>query len=240
VESTGVIFTGLNVAWVCRCWVMSASFDAVIFDFDGVIVDTEWAIYQTWQELYVQHGAELSLDVYVQCVGSDHGAWDPKAYLDGLVGKSLDWDGILPAKHAEARKLLEAEGVMSGVIEWLDDLQGGGIPVGVASSSSVDWVGGWLEKLGLRERFVSLSCRDHVERIKPAPDLFLDAARKLGAAPARCLVVEDSFNGMVAAHAAGMRVLAVPNRITAGQDFSAALMRVESLGDFCFAEIMAS
>lgn len=216
---------------------MSASFDAVIFDFDGVIVDTEWAIYQTWQELYVQHGAELPLDVYVQCVGSDHGAWDPKAYLDGLVGKSLDWDEILPTKHAESRKLLEAEGVMSGVIQWLDDLQTAQISVGVASSSSVEWVGGWLEKLGLRDRFVSLSCRDHVERIKPAPDLFLDAATKLGVAPARCLVIEDSFNGMVAAHAAGMSVLAVPNRITAGQDFSAALRWVESLDDVRFEEL---
>ncbi len=217
---------------------MSVSFDAVIFDFDGVIVDTEWAIYQTWQELYLEHGAELPLDVYVQCVGSDHGAWDPKAYLDGLVGKSLDWDAILPSKHAESRKLLEAEGVMSGVIQWLDDLLATGIPIGVASSSSVEWVGGWLEKLGLSGRFVSFSCRDHVERIKPAPDLFLDAARKLGVDPARCLVVEDSFNGMVAAHTAGMSVLAVPNRITAGQDFSAALRRVASLGDVRFEEIV--
>lgn len=216
---------------------MRASFDAVIFDFDGVIVDTEWAIYQTWQELYIQYGAELPLDVYVQCVGSDHGAWDPKAYLETLVSKTLDWDDILPVKHAETRKLLESEGVMPGVVQWLDDLTANSTPVGVASSSSVEWVGGWLEKLGLRERFESLSCRDHVERIKPAPDLFLDAAKKLGVAPERCLVIEDSFNGMIAAHAAGMSVLAVPNRITSGQDFAAALMRVESLDDVRYVEL---
>lgn len=211
--------------------------DAVIFDFDGVIVDTEWAIYQTWQELYHRHGADLPLDVYVQCVGSDHDAWDPKAYLEELVGRSLDWETILPAKHAASRKLLEAEGAMPGVIDWLDELNAAGIPVGVASSSSQEWVGGWLEKLGLRGHFVSLSCRDHVERIKPAPDLFLDAAAKLGVSPARCLVVEDSFNGMTAAHAAGMSVLAVPNRITRGQDFSAAFRKADSLIAIRFAEL---
>ncbi|QQL45874.1 HAD family hydrolase [Sulfuriroseicoccus oceanibius] len=211
---------------------------ALIFDFDGVIVDTEWAIFQTWSELFARHDVELKLETYAQCVGSDHDAWDPKAHLEELCGYALDWDAVLPEKHAASRRLMAGQGVMDGVVEWLDAAQCAGLPVAVASSSSHEWVHGWLTKLELRERFVSLSCRDHVERIKPAPDLFLHAAAQLEVDPAAALVIEDSANGTAAAHAAGMRVVAVPNRVTAHQDFSKAWRRVGSLAELTLADAL--
>lgn len=212
--------------------------EAVIFDFDGVIVDTEWAIFQTWQELFLAHRVELELETYAQCVGSDHGTWDPKSHLEELCGYSLDWDAVLPEKHAASRRLMTGQGLMAGVEEWIDGAAALGLPLAVASSSSQEWVGGWLGKLGMRERFRSLSCRDDVERIKPAPDLFHHAASALGVDPAAVVVVEDSANGTAAAHAAGMRVVAVPNRVTAHQDFSLAWRRVESLADHALADVV--
>jgi len=92
----------------------------------------------------------------------------------------------------------------------------------VVSSSSHSWVDGWLEKLGLRGYFADVICKGDALRIKPAPDLYLAAAERLGVKPGECLVIEDSHNGLLAAHAAGMRTWIVPNRVTEGLDFSLA------------------
>ena len=81
---------------------------------------------------------------------------------------------------------------------------------------------GWLGKIGLADRFATVVCRGDAPRIKPAPDLYLEAAARLGLEPAACLVIEDSLNGVKAAKAAGMPVWVVPNRVTAGLDFAAA------------------
>jgi len=204
---------------------------AVVFDFDGVIVDTEVAIYEGWQEIYGDHGVELPLELYVQCVGSDHKAWDPKSHLERLVGRRLDWEKLLAVHGLRVRAALAEEGVMPGVLPWLEFLKGNGIPCAVASSSSRNWVGGWLGKLGLAGWFEAWHCRDDVERIKPAPDLFLRAAAALGVDVAETLVIEDSANGLHAALAAGCGTLVVPNRITAGQDFTGAHYRARSLAD---------
>ncbi len=202
---------------------------AVVWDFDGVLVDTEWAVYQAWQEVCTAHGGELPLDEYVRCVGSDHGTWDPKAYLEKQIGRRLDWPPILEAKNQRTRDLLEGSGPMPGVERWLGKLRGTEVPQAVASSSTREWVGGWLERLGLVEYFNSLHCRGEAPRLKPAPDLFLAAAGSLGVPPRHILAIEDSRNGVAAAKEAGMHVLAVPNQITGVQDLSEADLHVESL-----------
>ncbi len=206
-----------------------ARFQAVVFDFDGVIVDTEGAIYESWRELFESHGAELPLDLYVGCVGSDHGSWDPLAHFESVTGSTPDWPAVLARKKERTLALLDGHGPMPGVVRALEAVAAAGRKMAVASSSSHAWVDGWLARLGLAGFFDSTHCRDDVEQVKPAPDLFLRAARALGVDPASVLVVEDSRHGMEAAHAAGMTVLAVPNAITAGQDFAAAWLVVPSL-----------
>jgi putative hydrolase of the HAD superfamily len=185
-----------------------ARFRAVIFDFDGVIVDTEGAVYECWRDLFQAHGAELPLDLYARCVGSDHGAWDPKAYFEEVTGMRPDWPPLLEEKNRRTRERLEGSGPMAGAAEALAALAGRGLPLAVASSSSHAWVDGWLARLGLAGYFHSTHCRDDVARVKPSPELFLRAARALGLPPADILVVEDSSNGLCAARAAGMAVLA--------------------------------
>jgi HAD superfamily hydrolase (TIGR01509 family) len=111
---------------------------------------------------------------------------------------------------------------MEGIPEAVQAAKAAGLKVAVVSSSSHRWVDGWLEKIGLFEQFDTTVCRDDAERIKPAPDLYLVAARQLNLEPATCLVIEDSVNGIKAAKAAGMPSVAIPNRVTAGCDFSLA------------------
>lgn len=200
---------------------------AVILDFDGLMVDTEYAIYTSWARVFASEGLELPLDLFNECLGSGYSHWDPGTYLEKLTGKKYDWDAINAQRQVELEADLEEEGLLPGVLEIMDYADAQGLPLGVASSSSGRWVRGWLERLGIIHRFQTVVCRTDGYAVKPAPDLFLAAALLLDISPNRCLVFEDSRNGVAAAQAAGMRVVAVPNRVTAaalpfpGQDIYA-------------------
>ena len=197
-------------------------FAAVLFDFDGVLVDTEWAIYQAWLRTFQNHGHDLPLDVYTHCIGSDFATWSPKTHLEELSGLAFDWHDLDARRQVEILRDLDGEGPMPGVTNLLAQLSNQEIRRAVVSSSSHDWVDGWLGKIGCSRDFEAVICRGDAPRIKPAPDLYLEAARKLEIAPADCLVIEDSLNGVKSAKAAGMPVWVVPNRVTAGLDFSGA------------------
>jgi HAD superfamily hydrolase (TIGR01509 family) len=206
-------------------------FKAVLFDFDGVLVDTEWAIYQAWRRTFEAHGHELPLAVYTRCIGSDFATWSPKTHLEDLTGLAFDWHDLDARRQQEIMDELGDAGPMAGVEEMLRIIAARGLPMAVVSSSSHRWVDGWLEKLGLAGHFETTVCRGDTPRIKPAPDLFVEAARRLAAEPGGCLVIEDSHNGLLAARAAGMRVWIVPNRVTEGLDFTSADAIFHSLRD---------
>ena len=212
---------------------------AVLFDFDGVLVDTEWAIYDAWHRLFREHGHPLPLETYNQCIGSDFATWSPKDHLEELTGQSFDWHQLDPDRQRQIEADLAASGPMPGVVGALEALARAGLPLAVVSSSSHRWVDGWLARLGLASFFATTVCRGDAPRIKPAPDLFLEAARRLGVKPADCLVIEDSLNGLRAARSAGMRVWIVPNRVTACLEFPGAEAVLPSLEEFpaCFAAI---
>lgn len=210
---------------------MAVAFGAVLFDFDGVLVDTEWAIYQSWKRVFEAHGHPLPLDIYTRCIGSDFATWSPKTHLEELTGLGVDWHDLDARRQQEILLDLTHEGPMPGAVEFLDQLAAAGLPCAVVSSSSHRWVDGWLAKLGLAGYFKTTVCRGDAPRIKPAPDLFLEAANRLAVAVADCLVIEDSLNGVTAAQAAGMPVWVVPNRVTAGLDFSRADRVCRSLAE---------
>lgn len=205
---------------------------AVLFDFDGVLVDTEWAIYSAWHDLFHGHGHPLPLELYNRCIGSDFATWSPKSHLEELTGGAFDWHQLDVLRQDRIEADLANAGPMPGVLELLTALQQVGIPCAVVSSSSHRWVDGWLDKLGLTSMFATVVCRGDAARIKPAPDLYEEAARRLQLVPAACLVIEDSLNGVRSAKAAGMPVIAVPNRVTACLDFSLADATLESLSAF--------
>lgn len=212
---------------------------ALLFDFDGLIADTESAIYEAWRELYLAHGQDLALSEYVQCVGSVFGHYDPMAALEARLGGAVDWDTHLPMKDAKIRSGQEGLDTMPGIRELLATAKQENVPCAVASSSQSSHVNGWLERLGLRSSFVLVRSRDDVERAKPFPDLFLSAAAGLGVDPVDTLVLEDSSNGLRAAIAAGAPCVVVPSPVTRGSDFSGAARVLESLQGVSIADLYA-
>jgi putative hydrolase of the HAD superfamily len=201
---------------------MSASADsafpirALVFDFDGLIVDTESAIYQAWCELYGTHGLELSLATWVECVGSDHSTFDPYDDLQQRIGRSLDRARLREQINARHHALCDVKPSLPGVRAWIERASQLGLAIGLASSSSRPWLDHHLSRLGIAHHFAAIASRDDVPRVKPDPALYLRAAELLGVEPARALAIEDSLHGVRAAKRAGMRCVAVPNPITAG------------------------
>ncbi len=210
---------------------------ALIFDFDGLIVDTETAIYEAWREFYATHGHELRIETWAQCVGSDFGGYDPMRDLDEATGLEFDWS--LEVQRIEARRddIVAGSPVLPGVLERLLEAAAQGMPCSIASSSPRSWVDPWLGRLGLRELFCNVTVLDDVGRAKPAPDLFLHAASRLGAGADEVLIFEDSLNGLRAAHAAAMRCAVIPGPTTQHLDFAGAWAVLPSLAETSLAAL---
>lgn len=201
----------------------------IIFDFDGVLVDTEWAIYQSWVTLYAREGQEISIATYAPCLGAGYSHWDPAAHLEHLTGKHYNWAEETPRRQAQLESELAARGLMDGAAELFAWCREHGIGMTVASSSSRRWVAGWLERLKVYDVFDGVFCRTDGYPVKPDPALFLAARQCLGLPKEECLIVEDSENGTLAAANAGIPCVAIPNRMTEQSDFSRAAYRQESL-----------
>lgn len=201
----------------------------IIFDFDGVLVDTEWAIYQSWVQLYAREGQQISIETYSPCLGAGYSHWNPAEHLEKLTGKKYDWSVETPARQAVLEADLARSGLMPGALELLDWSAEKGINLAVASSSSRRWVQGWLERLGIYDRFVGVFTRTDGYAVKPDPALFLAAQQCLGLSKEDCLIIEDSENGTISARNAGIPCVAIPNRMTESSDFSRAAYRQPSL-----------
>ena len=219
---------------------MLANAKAVFFDFDGVILDTEWPIYQTWLKLFRSEGQDLPIETYVQCIGSDFNTWSPETHLEDLTGKSYDWDNINLDRQIEIRAALQDPIALPGVRDLFEHLFAEGTPIAVVSSSSHGWVDSWLEKLHLMPMVTTTVCKGDAPRIKPAPDLYLEAVRQIGLPASECLVIEDSLNGTKSAIEAGCQTCAVPSRLTDCLDFSIADRVVGSLKELLPAERLVS
>ncbi len=201
---------------------------AIVFDFDGLILDTEEPIYQSWLEVYRAHGQELPFDRWMQIVGSSNAAFDPRGNLEERLGRTLTRE-VLDERVRRRTQLVLEQAVLPGVAELAAAARDLGVRTGVASSSTQSWVREHLERLGILALFECIRCRDDVERVKPAPDLFLATLDCLGVEPGGAIAIEDSPNGILAAKTAGMLCVAVPNSITAGQNLSGADVVLPSL-----------
>jgi HAD superfamily hydrolase (TIGR01509 family) len=204
--------------------------EALIFDFDGLVLDTEWSAFSTAAAVWEEHGIELQLAVWQEIVGTaDHVHWSEM--LEADLGRAIDRETVVPARQAQHHAEIEAMDLLPGVADLIDAATTAGLRLGVASSSPLAWVEGHLRRRGLRDRFEVLACRDHVTVTKPDPALYRLALEELQVDPAAAVALEDSHHGTVAASAAGIACVAVPNRVTTGQDFAAARIVVRSLED---------
>jgi beta-phosphoglucomutase-like phosphatase (HAD superfamily) len=212
---------------------------ALVFDFDGLILETETPAFETWSEIYREHGHELPRERWVQNVGASTWAFDALEHLASLATTPFDRDAIKARRAARNAELVAALDAMAGVREYFGDAARLGLKVAVASSASDAYVCGHLERLALRDGIAVVVCRDHVARGKPHPDLYLRAIQDLGVAAREALAFEDSPNGVAAAKAAGLRCVAVPNAITSTLDLSGADLRLDSLRAVSLEELIA-
>jgi HAD superfamily hydrolase (TIGR01509 family) len=191
---------------------------ALLFDFDGTLVDTESVEFRAWEQTFVEHDVKLALERYGVGVGTLEG-FNPLDELELLLGREIDREGVNAARRALELELLASEVLRPGVHEYLEDARGLGLRVAIVSSSSDGWIADNLARL---ERSHGWECiiaaNGDVARAKPAPTLYLEALETLGVAAQEAVAFEDSTNGAVAARRAGIFCVAVPNPITAHLD----------------------
>ena len=210
---------------------------AIVFDFDGLILDTEEPVYRSWLEVYQEHGEELPFDRWIQIIGSTTAGFHPQHHLEERLGRPLPQE-VLDRRIGRRTEMILAQDVLPGVRQRVDEARELGLRLGVASSSTQDWVRGHLARLGILEKFDCIRCRDDVAHAKPEPDLYLAVAGCLGVEPAEAIAIEDSPNGVTAAKRAGMRCVAIPNSITETLDLSGADIVLGSLADATLGELL--
>jgi HAD superfamily hydrolase (TIGR01509 family) len=207
---------------------------AFLFDFDGLILDTELASRAGWELVYREHGHELPADLWATLVGTTHAPWDPKAHLEELVGEPLEWEALNERRYAHEIALIEAEELRPGIEEYLAAARRHGLKRAIVSSSSRAWVDSHLERLEQAVGWDAICTADgDPARAKPSPTLYLEALDALGVAPAQAVAFEDSPNGVLAAKAAGVFCVAVPNEVTRelGLEEAGADLVLDSLSD---------
>lgn len=201
---------------------------------DGVITDSEPLYNEAVNVVLAPEGLTLSDDDHRAIMGSSiRYTWRYVIDRFGLPGDVEDWT---PAYDVAVAQVLSANAVAAEGLEWLlGGIKERDLRIGLATSSRTNWTEAILKKLEVTDLFEAIATTDMVEAAKPAPDLYLLAAGKLGVAPERCLALEDTPRGIASAKAAGMTVVAVRTESTAGMDISAADYAIDRLTDFDFA-----
>lgn len=184
--------------------------EAALFDMDGLLIDTEVIYIEAMQAAARELGREMSLDFCHSMVGVP--GHECNLMIEAYYGEGFSLAEFREHFSVHRRRLMDGGiPVKPGVVELLDFLAGRGLPLAVATSAGRATAEHHLGHAGLLDRFTALATRDDVERAKPHPDVYLEAARRLGVAPGRCLAFEDSNIGLEAAHAAGAMAFMVPD-----------------------------
>lgn len=190
---------------------------ALIFDFDGLILDTETPEVMVWQGIYRDHGFELPLDEWQKTIGG-YGIsnFDAAEHLAGLAAGRVD-PALMRARYREqADAIIHASPILPGVLALIEQARKNNVLIAIGSSLPHSWVDTNLKRLGIFDRFDQVICGDDVPagRTKPNPDIYLKALEKLSVVRHEAVVFEDSPNGVLAARRAGIFVVAAPNPLT--------------------------
>ena len=204
---------------------------ALIFDFDGLIVDSETPEYLCWKRVYEGQGQPLTAEEWVFCVGGA-GHVDFAAMLDERLGKKLAWDEIHPGRIAYHQELMKSQPVLPGVERLMKEGKARGWRIGVASNSSFGWVDGGIKRYGLASYVEAIRSRDRVDNPKPHRDHYTTVVQDLECEAGNSIAFEDSATGIAGAKAAGLYAVAVPNALTKLHDLSQADLILESLEHF--------
>jgi len=209
----------------------------LIFDFDGLILDTELPDFESWQEMFIEHGVSLPLAAWTPLIGTAS-SFDLYDYLEQQAGRTIDRADVRERRRQRYHERVIAQAILPGVEACIRDAKQCGLKVGLASASSPDWVLGHLARLGLHVHFDTVKTSADVARVKPDPALYRAALDALGLDAAEAIALEDSPNGIAAAKAAGLFCIAIPNAMTRDLDLDAADLRLTSLADLPLVELL--
>jgi len=211
---------------------MPTTLDAVVFDFDGIVLDSETPEYESHRRIFERCGAALTPDEWCAQIGvwtqGHHERWH--ARLCDVSPQAPDW----PAFASEQTRLFQVlvpGSPMRGIRDLLDALLARGVKTAIASSAPARWVAPAAAGIGVSGLFRAIVAGDQVAHRKPAPDVYLEAVRLIGADPRRTVAIEDSAPGLASARAAGLKTIVIPHWLTARHDLSGADLRVAHAGE---------
>ena len=212
---------------------------AIIFDFDGLIIDSETPEFQVWQELFAAHGRELGFDLWADLVGRPPNHFDLYRYFSEEINPAIDIEQLRKERRERVVALTLRQPVLPGVHDYLHGGSSLGLKIGLASSSSGSHVRGHLERLDLLRYFAATKCFEDTAAHKPDPTPYLAVLDELDVSPDQAVAFEDSPNGVTSARAAGIYCVAVPNPVTRRLSLDHADHCMESLADEPLEKILA-
>ena len=218
---------------------MSIPFRAIVFDFDGLIVETEQPTYEAYRTFFAELGVSLPLSVWQDVMGSSNASAAVFMHLEDNLGRKVDHEKMRRQAHELRGDATSALPPRDGIPELIREAREAGLALAVASSGTAEWVSGHLQRLGLLPAFDAVCTREYVRETKPHPALYQLAIERLGVEPREAFATEDSPNGVKAAKAAGLRCVAVPNLFTASMDLRHADCVLPSLAGVSLADMVA-
>ncbi len=212
---------------------------AIIFDFDGLILETEVPVYQAWQEIYQEYKCELPLDQWVACIGGTEEDFDVYTYLETALGYPIERVALQARSRQRQLELIARQQILPGVENYLHEAKQLGLKIGLASNSSHEWVEGHLKRLGVHTHFDCIKCGTDVANRKPDPEIYLATLQALDIPAQQALAFEDSPNGVRAARSAGIFSVAVPGVLTRQLPLDHANLRLDSMASQPLTDVIA-
>jgi HAD superfamily hydrolase (TIGR01509 family) len=210
----------------------------MIFDFDGLICDTETPELCAWKTLFADHGLSFPFERYQETIGAVHNDDSPFIFLEEMLRHSVDRDEVKERFLLHRNKLIEIEPIRPGILNYLNEARRAGLIIGLASSSPRSWIDFHLNRLSITEYFGCIKTCNDVSKTKPDPELYNKALECMNLQPHEVIALEDSPNGVLAAKRAGIYVTVCPNEATSIFDFKSADLVVNSLEDLPFDELL--
>ncbi|MCM3601268.1 HAD family hydrolase [Robertmurraya korlensis] len=207
-------------------------YKAIIFDFDGLIVDTESVWYNVTKEVMLDYGYDLKLENFAKYIGTTGGGLYDE--LSAISTQPIDRELVKSRTNELYQQRKNQFALREGVLDYLQAAKEHGLKIGLASSSSRKWVVDYLERFKILHYFEVIKTSDDVQKVKPDPELYVKALQELGVESNEALCFEDSLNGLTAAVGAGLNCVIVPNPVTQYLDFKGHVHRLTSMSELSF------
>ncbi|MDR6997788.1 putative hydrolase of the HAD superfamily [Neobacillus niacini] len=209
----------------------------VIFDFDGLIVDTESVWFEALKEVLMEkHHVELELSKYSSCIGT--GSDVLFKYLRGVVGEDVDCELLNQLALEKYNEKMKQPSLREGVIEYLEEAKINNLKIGLASCSSREWVARHLKPLNIIEYFDVINTKNDVKKVKPDPEIYIKTLTDCNLKRPEAVAFEDSLNGLLAAKEAGIRCVIVPNDVTRHLSFETHDYKLETMSQEALSEVI--